>query len=95
MQRDYNHVGLYAFRPSTLQQFVQLPPSQLERLEQLEQLRALGAGMRIAVGEVRFGSIGVDTPEDVHRLDRLWREASDEQRATRNIINIIDSSSTS
>lgn len=77
------HVGLYAFRPATLQRFVQLPPSRLEQLEQLEQLRALGAGMRIAVGEVGCASAGIDTIEDVRRLETAWSEASEERRAAR------------
>ena len=65
---------------------MQLPPSpletSLEQLEQLEQLRALEAGMRIVVGEVGCATAGVDTPEDVERLERLWRTASDERRRT-------------
>lgn len=77
------HVGLYAFRPAALQRFVQLPPSRLERLEQLEQLRALEAGMSIVVGEhPGRAHAGVDTLEDVSRLERLWHEASAEDRQT-------------
>ena len=70
------HVGLYAFRPSSLERFVSLPPSPLERVEQLEQMRALEAGMSILVGEVDHASRGIDTIEDVRELSRLWNEAS-------------------
>ena len=65
------HVGLYAFRPASLQRFVSLPPSALERMEQLEQLRALEDGMRIVVGEVDAPVQGIDTIEDVQLVEEL------------------------
>ena len=74
------HVGLYAFRPDALQRFVGLPPSTLEGLEQLEQMRAIEAGMTILVGEVDHHSRGVDTHEDLLRLEELWKGASEEAR---------------
>jgi 3-deoxy-manno-octulosonate cytidylyltransferase (CMP-KDO synthetase) len=61
----YHHIGLYAFRRSALERFVELPPSPLERREKLEQLRALEAGMRIDVAIVDSVPLGVDTPEDL------------------------------
>ena len=48
----YHHVGLYAYRREALERFVALPPSPLEKREKLEQLRALEAGMSIAVARV-------------------------------------------
>ena len=68
------HVGLYAFRPSSLHRFVSLPPSPLEMLEHLEQMRALEAGMTIAVGEVSHAARGVDTAADLEALEMQWRE---------------------
>ena len=65
------HVGLYAFRPASLERFVSLPPSALERMEQLEQLRALEDGMRIVVGEVDAPVQGIDTIEDVQLVEEL------------------------
>jgi len=44
-----------------------LQPSPLEGREKLEQLRALEAGMRIAVAKVEHGPFGVDTPADLER----------------------------
>jgi 3-deoxy-manno-octulosonate cytidylyltransferase (CMP-KDO synthetase) len=73
------HVGLYAFRPAALEKFVSLPSSQLESFEQLEQMRALEAGMTIAVGEVTGVARGVDTAEDVEWLERHWRRHDHEQ----------------
>lgn len=63
----YHHVGLYAYRKEALARFVAAPPSELERRERLEQLRALEMGMRIDVGLVDTMPLGVDTPEDLER----------------------------
>ena len=61
----YHHIGLYAYRRSSLEKFVSLPPSTLEKRERLEQLRALENGMRIDVQLVDEVPHGVDTPEDL------------------------------
>ena len=63
----WHHIGIYAFRRAALERFVALPPSPLELRERLEQLRALEAGMRIAVARVEHGPFGVDTPADLAR----------------------------
>ncbi|TJW16521.1 MAG: 3-deoxy-manno-octulosonate cytidylyltransferase [Mesorhizobium sp.] len=63
----YHHIGLYAYRRSALERFVELKPSPLERRERLEQLRALEAGMRIDAEIVRSLPLGVDTPADLER----------------------------
>ncbi len=65
------HLGIYAYRRAALERFVGLPPSPLERAEGLEQLRALEAGMDILVLDAPAGSVGVDTPEDLERAERL------------------------
>lgn len=62
------HVGLYGYRRGALLELARLPPSPLERTEKLEQLRALQAGMRIAVREVARAQGGVDTAEDLERV---------------------------
>jgi 3-deoxy-manno-octulosonate cytidylyltransferase (CMP-KDO synthetase) len=61
----YHHIGLYAYRRAALERFVGLPPSELEKRERLEQLRALEAGMRIDVAIVDSVPLGVDTPEEL------------------------------
>ncbi len=52
--RHFKHIGLYAFRRDALLEFPALPPGDLERLEQLEQLRWMENGYRIAVAERRL-----------------------------------------
>lgn len=67
----YHHIGLYAYRRSSLDRFVSLPPGTLETRERLEQLRALEAGMRIDVGLVSTVPLGVDTPHDLERARQM------------------------
>ncbi|MCE1229443.1 MAG: 3-deoxy-manno-octulosonate cytidylyltransferase [Firmicutes bacterium] len=68
------HLGLYAYRPATLQAFTKLPPHPLEQCEMLEQLRALAAGIAIGVAHTPYLSLGVDVPQDVAPVEALLRE---------------------
>jgi 3-deoxy-manno-octulosonate cytidylyltransferase (CMP-KDO synthetase) len=63
----YHHIGIYAYRRAALDRFVRLPPSPLEKREKLEQLRAIEAGMTIAVRIVDAVPLGVDTPADLEK----------------------------
>ncbi|MDT8391244.1 MAG: 3-deoxy-manno-octulosonate cytidylyltransferase [Lentisphaeria bacterium] len=63
------HWGLYAYRRDFLYDFVSWPPGRLEQCEMLEQLRALENGARIMVIQAAVRSIGVDTPEDVAKVE--------------------------
>lgn len=72
----YHHIGIYAFTRAALSRFVKLEPSPLEKREKLEQLRALEAGMRIAVGRVPHVPLSVDTPEDLAKARKLLSERS-------------------
>jgi 3-deoxy-manno-octulosonate cytidylyltransferase (CMP-KDO synthetase) len=65
------HLGIYGYRREALLRLVQWSVSALEQAEKLEQLRALENGMRIAVVRVRDEGIGVDTPEDVARVEAI------------------------
>ena len=65
------HLGIYGYRRETLLRLVKFPVSPLEAAERLEQLRALENGIRIAVVEVVYDSMGVDTPGDVARVEKL------------------------
>jgi 3-deoxy-manno-octulosonate cytidylyltransferase (CMP-KDO synthetase) len=67
----YRHIGLYAYRRSTLLVLASLDPTPLERAESLEQLRALEHGIRIKAIETLYESFGVDTPEDLEQVRRL------------------------
>jgi 3-deoxy-manno-octulosonate cytidylyltransferase (CMP-KDO synthetase) len=68
----HRHIGLYAYRVGTLLRLAALPPCELEQVEKLEQLRALWNGVRIVVDVARAApGPGVDTPEDLARVERL------------------------
>jgi 3-deoxy-manno-octulosonate cytidylyltransferase (CMP-KDO synthetase) len=67
----WKHIGLYAYRRAALQRFPTLPPSTLEQAERLEQLRFLQNNIDIYVEPTDFDTIGVDTEEDLHRVEAL------------------------
>ena len=69
----WKHIGLYAYRKATLDRFPTLPPSALEQTERLEQLRFLENGIDIHVEPTPYDTIGVDTEEDLHRVEALLR----------------------
>jgi len=67
-----HHHGIYAYRTSTLREIVAAKPSNLEKCERLEQLRALSMGLRIKVGtpETRPGP-GIDTEDDLRIAEAM------------------------
>lgn len=67
----YGHIGLYAYKRASLLAMTKLPPSDLEKTECLEQLRALQNGMVIKTIQVDYKPIGIDTPEDVEEFKNL------------------------
>ena len=67
----WRHVGLYAYRRECLLRLAALPPTELERSEALEQLRALEHGIRIKALETQYDSVGVDTPADLDRVRQM------------------------
>jgi 3-deoxy-manno-octulosonate cytidylyltransferase (CMP-KDO synthetase) len=78
----WHHIGLYAYRRPALARFVALPASPLESREKLEQLRALEAGMRIAVARVDHAPFGVDTPADLARARAVLHPGLAAQKST-------------
>ena len=70
----FKHLGFYAYRKPALDRFVSLPESALEKSERLEQLRFLENGIAIYVGETPFDSVGVDTEEDLLRVEGILRK---------------------
>lgn len=72
----YKHIGIYSYRRDVLLKLSSLPPSRLELIEKLEQLRAIENGFRIKVGETLFETIGVDTPQDLERVEQCLNSSS-------------------
>jgi len=68
----FKHIGLYVYQRDFLLAYSAMPVGPLETAERLEQLRALENGFRIRVVETEYESLGVDTPEDLERVSRLF-----------------------
>jgi len=64
-------MGIYAYTKDFLYTFKNLPSSYLENAEKLEQLRAVEAGYKIKVVETKFESVGVDTEEDLQKVETI------------------------
>ena len=63
----YHHIGIYAYSRDSLERFINLRQSSLEKRESLEQLRALEDNMDIKVGIVEDSPIGVDNLADFNK----------------------------
>jgi 3-deoxy-manno-octulosonate cytidylyltransferase (CMP-KDO synthetase) len=72
----HKHLGFYAYRKPALERFCSLPESSLERSERLEQLRFLENGLDIYVEETPYDTVGVDTEEDLRRVESILLKKS-------------------
>jgi 3-deoxy-manno-octulosonate cytidylyltransferase (CMP-KDO synthetase) len=70
------HLGIYGYQREALLRLAALAPTPLERSESLEQLRALENGIRIRVLVVDRGSHGVDTAEDLERVEEILQSGT-------------------
>jgi 3-deoxy-manno-octulosonate cytidylyltransferase (CMP-KDO synthetase) len=75
--RHTKHIGLYGYRRDALLEFPTLPPGELERIEQLEQLRWLENGFKIRVVETEYDAVSVDVPADIAKVEKILASASD------------------
>ncbi len=71
----FKHIGIYSYKRDVLIKLAGMRPSMLEEREKLEQLRALENGFMIKVKETSSETIGVDTPQDLERVER-WLSLS-------------------
>lgn len=70
------HIGIYAYRRSFLKEFCDCGATGIEIAEGLEQLRALYLGAKIKVVRTEHESWGVDSPEDVLKVESILRGES-------------------
>ncbi len=69
----FRHIGIYGYRVEALQDYVSLPPSDLEEVEALEQLRLLENGRSLHVFEPPVDvPAGVDTPQELEAARRAF-----------------------
>lgn len=65
------HIGLYCFKRDFLLKYASLPQTPLQACEDLEQLKALEHGFYIQTALIEQGGIGVDTPEDISKVEEF------------------------
>jgi 3-deoxy-manno-octulosonate cytidylyltransferase (CMP-KDO synthetase) len=70
----YKHIGIYAYKREFLLQYAKMESTPLESAESLEQLRALENGYRIKVVETKAKFVGVDTAEDLEKVNEIYRK---------------------
>jgi len=64
----YKCLGLYGYSKQFLDQYIDFPESQLEKVEGIEQLRLYEMGITIKMIKLASDSISVDIPDDLNRL---------------------------
>lgn len=69
----YKHIGIYAYKRDFLLNYAKMEGTPLEKTESLEQLRALENGYRIKVIETDQTFVGVDTAEDLAKVNEIYR----------------------
>lgn len=74
VNKPLKHIGIYAYTRDFLLTYATMEPTPAELTESLEQLRALenGVPIRVITTDARF--VGVDTPEDLIRVNEIFKE---------------------
>ena len=72
----YHHIGIYSYKVSILEKFVNLDQTKNEITHKLEQLRALDNGININLALASSSPIGVDTMEDYMELKKIMEYKS-------------------
>ena len=70
----YKHIGIDAYKRDFLLQYAKMESTPLETAESLEQLRALENGYRIKVVETKAKFVGVDTAEDLQKVNEIYQK---------------------
>jgi len=67
----FKHLGIYAYRPDFLLKYTTLMKTPLQIAEDLEQLKVLEHGYRLKTAIVETHCVGVDTPEDIQKVEKI------------------------
>lgn len=70
----FKHIGIYAFRKQAIIDFANLPMLSLESAERIEAIRFLEYGKNIKMVETKMQSIGIDTPEDLDKARKIFKD---------------------
>jgi 3-deoxy-manno-octulosonate cytidylyltransferase (CMP-KDO synthetase) len=69
----YKHIGIYLYKYSTLEFFVNTEQTKLELAENLEQLRLIENDKKIYCHEIFSEIQGVDTPDDIEKVRKIFK----------------------
>ena len=72
----YHHIGIYAYKVSILEKFVNFNQTKKEIENRLEQLRALDNNITIMVALAKSSPIGIDTKEDYLAIKKIMEYKS-------------------
>ena len=72
----YHHIGIYAYKVSILEKFVNFNQTKNEIENRLEQLRALDNNITIMVALAKSSPIGIDTKEDYVAIKKIMEYKS-------------------
>ena len=72
----YHHIGIYAYRVSVLEKFINFSQTKNEIKNRLEQLRALDNNITIMVTLAKSSPIGIDTKEDYIAIKKIMEYKS-------------------
>ena len=67
----YHHIGLYAYKRSTLLRFVKLEKTYNETNRSLEQMRFIDHNIDIFIGYTDDNPLSIDTKEDLERIRKI------------------------
>ena len=86
----HRHLSIVSFKPETLQKFANLEPSNLEKIEDVELLRALENKIRIGTLSIKGNSFSVDTKDDLAKAKKLLKMIPSENYINKKKIFIFD-----
>tara|TARA_B100000686_G_scaffold171608_1_gene178840 strand:- start:356 stop:1060 length:705 start_codon:yes stop_codon:yes gene_type:complete len=72
----YHHIGIYAYKVSVLEKFINFNQTKNEIENRLEQLRALDNNITIMVALAKSSPIGIDTEEDYIAIKKIMEYKS-------------------
>lgn len=70
----YHHIGVYAYRPLILEQFIQLKQTKNEIERKLEQMRAVDNNYKIKLVKVSYNPPSVDTAKDLQKIRLIFKK---------------------
>jgi 3-deoxy-manno-octulosonate cytidylyltransferase (CMP-KDO synthetase) len=71
----FHHIGVYSYQTGALESFFEMGVGYYEQIEGLEQLRLLENEKSIGAIPIVEKLYGVDTPEDIKRVEEVIRES--------------------